>query len=355
MVRCSFCGSLFKKKLSNSNIFEQLVCPHCLKRINRHKLTLGIGILHYKESEDDILRMLMSIDSQKRFDFSVLDLIVVTDEGGNKLDTEYIDSHLKNIKPRYLGRKRTKCSCGCGGNRNTIMKTLETDYVMFMDSDDVLHSNKVLSRIYKKINKYRPDLYCSCMREQLANGKFLTYNDLMSLNMTHGKAFKKDAFLRYNIWFDETIRVGEDLVCLAQFYNVCDNIYFDSGLISYDWLYNVKSITRNTGIDMALDSYYRCFWTTMPELNEWYRQIINKENKFINTKFITMMYNILYYRIKLTSKTGSELQEKYLKEFFKYTIYPIDFELSDELDRSLNRKLLRHMEYFSSAYKRYSE
>ena len=346
MTRCNFCGDLFIKKQHNSSIFGQLVCPKCAKEIFKSNMTIGLGILHYRESDDILLRALKSIDNQKGFNFDVLDVIVVTDGNGYDINEEYITSKLNNIKPKFIYREK---NVKVGGVRNYIIKALDTDYIMFMDCDDMLHSNKVLKRIYNKVSKYKPEIYCSAVFEEQYNGTFKKYTNLMCLNMCHGKAFKRSALLKYDVWFNEGIVIGEDLVWLVALYDVCDSIYYDSNFVSYRWLFNKDSITRNTGVDVKIDSYYRCFDPVMQELNDWYANL--DKNKFVNEKFITMMYNIFYYRILLS--TSGKQQEEYLKRFFDFVVYSVDFNLTDRLDKTLNRHLLRKLPTFRESYRKY--
>lgn len=348
IYRCNVCGNLFRKKLNNSSIYEQLMCPKCLDAAMKTDLTLGVGVLHWKESSEMVLRGLRSIDEQSRFAFAKLNVIVVTDGEGIKLDEEYINKNLKNILPTYIYKEKNS---HCGGVRNTIIKELDTDYIMFMDCDDVFCNKKAFSRIYEKINKYRPDVYCSSMLEELYDGRCLKYTNLMGLHMCHGKAYKKDFLIRNHIVFDETIKVSEDIGFNMQIYDICDNIIFDHKLISYKWKYNKGSLTRDADEKLKLDSYFRCFDAALTEFNKWFFSIKDR-NKFVNENFISMMYNLLYYRIKLTRFKDKKLKEYYLNHFFDYVTYSrLNFKLTDDIDALLNKHLLRHLKSFRECYR----
>lgn len=350
LYRCNMCAKVFNRKKNNSNLFEQMMCKKCLQHVLKRNTTLGIGILHYKEDNDTILNTLKSIDAQIAFDFTNLEVVIVTDGGGITLDEKYINDNLKHFCPTYYYRKTNGY---CGGTRNTIIEKLNTDYIMFIDGDDELYSNKVLKRIYAMIDKYKPDLYCSTILEELYNGKCLKYNDLNCLHMCHGKAYKKDFLIANNIVFDDTIRVSEDIGFQMWIYNLSNNIIFDYKLISYKWKFNKASLTRNTGTDIKYDSYIRCFEPALTELNKWFFDI-PKKNNFANDTFVSMMYNILYYRLQMTPFQTQEMKEKYLIKYFDFVTYPnINFELLDSLDKKLNKYLSRDIEYFSSAYKKY--
>lgn len=350
LYRCNVCGRLFNKEIKTSNIFEQLMCEDCLNASLKNKLTLGLGVLHYKESSEMILHALQTVDNQKKFNFDNLTVIVVTDGEGIKLDESFINSHLKNIKPTYYYKQKNS---HCGGVRNTIIKTLDTDYIMFMDCDDEFCNNKAFSRIYKKLIEHTPDVYYSGMLEELYNGKCLKYNNLMGLHMCHGKAYNKNFLVRNKIKFDEKLRVSEDIGFNMKVYNLSNKLIFDDRLISYKWKYHSGSLTRENDIVLKLDSYYRCFHDALTEFNKWFFEIKDK-NEFVNDNFVSMMYNLLYYRIQTTKFKDKKLKDMYIKKYFDYVTYPnLNFKLTDKIDKIINRKLMRRIPYFSEAYKKY--
>ena len=55
----------------------------------------------------------------------------------------------------------------------------------------------------------------------------------------------------------------------------------------------------------------------------------------------------------MVTKVSKIEREKYLKQFFSLVRHKIDYDLLNELDNHLNRKLMRNIEYFTNAYKRY--
>ena len=62
------------------------------------------------------------------------------------------------------------------------------------------------------------------------------------------------------------------------------------------------------------------------------------------------MYNIFYYRIKL-SKLKPEAEKRYLEKFFKYVEFDdLNFKLIEDVDKRLNKHLMKKIESFNSIY-----
>ena len=344
IYRCNFCGDLFNKKLKSSSIFEQVLCSKCCKTILKKDVTIGIGIPHYKEDDEIFLKALKSIDNQK-FDFSKLKVIIVTDGGGKEVSSQILDQ-LVNIKPICIYHKENTKAGGC---RNTAIANLDTDYIMFLDADDILLKN-ALNTLYKKVWKHKPEIYCTSILEEYENKKCRKLNNLMCLNMLHGKVFERDALIKYNAKFINNRLLGEDFKFMLHLYNKCDKIIFDTNIFTYKWQYNNKSITRTMQDDNDVDVFFRTLESTMIDLDSWFSTLY-AENKFVNCKLISLFYNILYYKI-MTIKVNDK--EKYLKQFFSLiNIDLIDYNLLDKIDKKLNRKLMRNIELFSKAMIKY--
>ena len=351
IYRCNFCGNLFNRRLNNSNIFEQLMCPKCIKKTKKSEISLGIGILHYQESDETILHVLKTIDNQKKINFSNLKILVATDGKGIKLNEQYLNNNIKNFIPEYIYNTEHTYA---GGTRNLILKNLKTDYIMFIDGDDELYGKKSLSKSYKILNKYKPELYCSVILEEQSDGRCLKYKNLKSIPMCHGKIYKRDFLLNNNISFNDKILVSEDARFNLSILSICNNIIFDPKNISYKWNFNKDSITRN--IDQKtnnLDSYFRCFDAILSELENWYFNI-SKENIFVDDKVVSFLYNILYYRVQVEKFKDKNLKDFYLKKYFEHVNYKhLDFNITDSAGKTINKHLLKNIMLFSDAYKKY--
>lgn len=345
LYRCNFCGDLFNKRTHTSSIFEQVLCKKCVKILSKKQPTLGIGVIHYQEDPALLRQVLNSIDKQT-FNFDNLKVVIVTDGGGYKISPTILNE-LKNIKPVCVYHNKNTKPGGC---RNTAIELLDTDYIMFIDCDDVFTMN-TLNYLFKKVLKHKPDIYCTTILEEYESGKQRKLNNIMSLNMTHGKVFKKDFLLRTGARFPENVRLGEDFKFMLQLYDVCDRIIFDTRRIVYKWQYNAKSITRTLDTDNNVDAFFRTLESTMTDLNDWFDRLPDK-NLFVNTKLISLFYNIFYYKI-MTAKISALEREKYLKQFFSLIKHPLDPVLLNQMGKHLNRKLMRNIEPFIQAQQDY--
>lgn len=348
--RCNFCGNLFIKKYKCSDVFSQLICQKCANTILKKKqITLGIGILHYRESDEMLFRALKSIDSQRGINFDNIKVIVVTDGNGKQINEKNLKQLLHHIKPTFYYKSENQLA---GGTRNTIIDLLITDYIMFIDCDDQLISRHTLSHMYKKIINYRPDVYCSGVKEQVSDLSYITYKNLMCLNMCHGKIYKRDFLISNHIQFNTKMKIAEDTLFNLCIYDICDNIYYDNNFISYQWNYNNNSITHKDSDFTYLDSYFRCFDDVLKCLNDWYFKL-SSTNKFVNNNFISAMYNIFYYRIKL-SNLSEYVENYFLTRFFSYVKGQfLNIQFINKLDKTLNKHLLKKIEYFNEARIKY--
>lgn len=117
-------------------------------------------------------------------------------------------------------------------------------YLMFLDSDDMLYPKAVELLTKEAIRSNADIIQSSFIREQSDGSELLMESSRISGTWMHGKIYKRDYLIEKNIRFDPLIRINEDsyfnLVCL----NCTENKYLMSN-ITYLWRHNKNSITRS--------------------------------------------------------------------------------------------------------------
>lgn len=197
--------------------------------------------------EDDLRQALQSLVIQTSKDFKVLvsddcspkSLRSVCMEFKNQLDITYI---------------RTPENRGCGGNRQFALQwfltEISTDYVMFLDSDDVLMP-QAIARLNVAIEKNKADLISTdIVEETLAPEQQVIPAD-KSKTWLHGKIYRTQFLRKHHIQFNTTLRTNEDLAFNLTVYAYEPESYFLPEQL-YLWRTNQESITRHKGNDAVL-------------------------------------------------------------------------------------------------------
>lgn len=192
---------------------------------------------------DDLRKALTSLSAQTARDpFSVM----VSDDA-SKDDLRAVCNEFKRtLKIKYI--RMTK-NGGCGANRRFALNELyrhPTEYVMFMDSDDLLMP-QAIERLYQVIKHNQADLVSSDIVQEIEEDGEIhhTYIEAIeSKTWLHGKLYRT-AFLQENlINFSAELKTNEDLAFNLSIYaHNPESYYINEGL--YLWRRNMNSITRS--------------------------------------------------------------------------------------------------------------
>lgn len=116
----------------------------------------------------------------------------------------------------------------------------ESEYIIFIDSDDVFSDSNSVKRLYDLISNANADVGMTGFFEEL-NDRFV-YHDPLYVWL-HGKIYRREFLNKYNIRFNET-RANEDFG-FNQLCFLCGANIAESTNISYVWKNNRASITRS--------------------------------------------------------------------------------------------------------------
>lgn len=217
-----------------------------------HKITVVIPVYNC----DNYLKK--AIDSVLKQDTDNYELILINDGSTDKsLDICQEYSKKKNVK--IIDTENN----GVSKARNLGIKNASGDYIIFLDADDYFTAN-YFKRINQILSSNKFDiLICNYFNEYSKKSKKVIvtkkdeyYNlkknaniilDLVNnatINNLGNKVYKLDYIKKYNLYFDENIDFGEDLIFNLKYINKCENLYLSS-FYNYNYVqYNDKSISK---------------------------------------------------------------------------------------------------------------
>ena len=183
-------------------------------------------------AHDTIKKTLLSICIQNIKD--IINVYIIDDCSNS--DYNYLLDEFKNELNIFI--YRNKKNLGPGASRNKGLELSNSEYIMFIDSDDLLVNPFSLSSLYNNIGD--KDIAIGILEIEQENGsiEFISNHD----RCLHAKLYKKKFLDKYNIRFTNTNR-HED----SSFHELClfakPKIKFVDEYV-YFYSYNDKSLTH---------------------------------------------------------------------------------------------------------------
>lgn len=277
---------------------------------------LEVGIPVYN-AKDTLAKTLDSLVAQTKNNF----ITCLSIDGDNntefyrKLAQEYIR---RGLKIRIIDSKENG---GPGIARQRILDSTQCDYIIFLDSDDMLmpRAVEVLSQCIR-IGNF--DIIRSgFIREEKYKQDLFIPQDFSIITWFHGKIYRVKFLKEKNIRFLPELRIDED----AYFNLIAWNSTENRGEIAeytYIWRDNKKSLTRNQSNSEYFKDNYMNYITSqvralqrLMEINETVKNDIISLT-LINIYYTYMRAAYLEYPIAAADELISELKaEKWLKVF----------------------------------------
>lgn len=279
---------------------------------------LEIGIPIYNAT-DTLAKALDSLVAQTQNNFIVC---LSIDGDGNleiykQIAQEYIH---RGLKIRIIDSKENG---GPGMARQRILDTTQCDYIMFLDSDDILMPRAV-KLLYTQAKTGNYDVIRSSFIREEKNGqdKLIPYN-IETITWFHGKIYRVAYLKEKKISFLPGLRVDED----AYFNLIAWNSATNRGEINevtYVWRYNDHSITRIINVK---DYFINTHLAYIRSQVEGLRTLI-KINGELNSSLITQtLVNIYNYYMRAKHYNINEApminlisvlkNEKWMQEYLK--------------------------------------
>lgn len=210
-------------------------------------------------AEKQLHHCLDSILNQK---YKFIELILIndgsTDRSGKICDEyAYKDNRIKVIHQRNQGPSKA---------RNVGISVATGDYIQFVDSDDTIEINMTSKMVddindnvdlvicgYKSVNKsgsktiikeYSTTLNGTyCKNDFLSNLGYLISQGLV--NSPCNKIYSSRIINKFNLSFDESINMGEDLLFNLMYFNYCEKVKISNECLYNYLLFNENSLTIN--------------------------------------------------------------------------------------------------------------
>ena len=254
-------------------------------------------IIPYYNDKEGIQDALESLKNQTKKMF----VITIVDDNSSEDIQEIVDEFNKTLNIRYL-RQEKNLGPGMARQRGINACNNFIDYIMFLDSDDILYPRAV-EILYREAKRNNADVVSSdIMVEQKYNpGRVLKAQN--STTWTHGKIYRLDFLKEKNISFFENIRCNEDAAFNLIVHEVAKR-KFSVSETTYLWRDNKNSLTRQDrfGFIKKYNHFYiegQC---------KAILQIISlKEN--INNLIYTIENIYNQYQVELYNKANTEVED----------------------------------------------
>lgn len=231
--------------------------------------------------------------------------------------SEFVEyyANFMNIKELCLDENR-----GPGQARQYGIDNSCSEYVMFVDSDDVLSDNFAIRRLYDAIVNTKSDIAISGFYEEKESG-FVFHN--ISYVWMHGKMYRREYLIKNDIRFNET-RSNEDCG-FNQLCYLCGASYVNVSGVSYIWKNNVNSITRVNGGETFRKDLKSFVVNMMWALRESLKKNYNKD-RFADITYGTIVSSYHYY----LQNEDVFKEEKLFDKLSLLIKYYDDCEITDE-------------------------
>ena len=249
-------------------------------------------------SEKIIKKTIDSICDQENFDLSKLEIIIINDGSKDNTDKICLDLEKNNKLIKYIKIS----NIGPSGARNIGLKNATGKYIMFVDSDDICEKN-LLSEVSELLKAEKTDLICFNYYE-LKNNKQIKTNQIIEkvygnkenfefiesmirnkkFNPLWNKVYRSEIINKYNIKFDENIRMGEDFRFNLDYCERSEKIY-TKNIYLYNYYINPEGLCSS----YSFKDYHK-----KNENIEYYEKKLNEnfqKNQIVADKYIDLIVN----------------------------------------------------------------
>lgn len=302
-------------------------------------MKIGIIIPCYYESSL-ISNLFKSLNEQTQRD--KIKIIMINDCSPNTSSYYDLREEFSLLDITYL---ETPKNSGPGVARQLGLEFCQTEYVMFIDDDDILNNPYVIESYLNIISNKKQNEIIGFIAAQRLNGNNIEFTGLT------GSIFNNNIIKFFNISFSSKFKYGEDILFFMQYFfyiDVLKNIYNnsiivkeDSSFIAYNYnRNNINSLTRDISNNFILNAInllnildeISLFYSQFNYLN--YTKIIMNNLLYIGAQYFFLIdfliYNnesindyifsdtiklIIKYQIDLTKIDYIKSQDSFLEEF----------------------------------------
>ena len=301
---------------------------------------LDIIIPQYSEDNNMIKPLLDSIKNQIDIDFSLINITIVNDYSNTLLDLDFLDSY--NLGIKYYRNER---NTGPGLARQYGILNTNDKFIMFIDADDILYSNKSLYYVIDFIKKNNPDYVIGNIAvEDIINGKesIVIRKGRDTFPWMHSKIYKREFLVKNDIIFHPNIRYVEDqyfTTSVLGFIRENDLLFLDKEIVL--WKRNTNSLTRKKTKYHYLISIFDDFFNAPLYTYEFLKShnCYLKYSYIINATFgIYIILNSSVFESQELNDMKEEYEEKFLS-YIKLTRNLFIIANKNDLEKMFNEEL----------------
>ena len=163
-----------------------------------------------------------------------LNVYIINDCGKDYKEIVEYYSMFMNIEELKLSK-----NSGPGQARQHGIDNSNSEYIIFIDSDDVFTDSLAIETLYNELSNSNNDIIVSTFLEELENTFIPKHTQYVWM---HGKMYKRSYLTKNNIRFNNTY-TNEDCG-FNQLCYMCGANYLELNRTTYIWRNNYESITR---------------------------------------------------------------------------------------------------------------
>ena len=193
-------------------------------------------IIPVYNSKNFILQTLKSVIRQTYKNWRIVLVDDNSNDGTNEIIRNFINNNINKRKIIFIKNKKNK---GQAYSRNLALKYCNSEYIAFIDSDDLWEKNKL-----KKQIKY-----------MLNNGYSFTYSDYKTIKKNKIKIIKTPNFFNYKKFVKNTSIATSTMILKKKILN---NIFFPKLKLCEDYYFKCKLLKSNDAYKCSnIYSFYR--------------------------------------------------------------------------------------------------
>ena len=236
------------------------------------------------DAHDTITKTLLSIANQ--YNVEELNVYIVNDASKN----DYTKEIERFISLMNIKEIRLKENGGPGVARQFGIDNSNSEFIMFIDADDIFCSTFSTKVLLDTISSLKADVVISSFYEECENGVFFDHED--DRIWLHGKIYRRSFLEKNNIRFNNTYSNEDNGFNQLVFLHNSKVETIDE--FTYLWRYNKNSITRKNMCEYDFDCLYGYIYNIT-----WALNIAIDNNceyqKISEQAFITLVAIYYYY------------------------------------------------------------
>ena len=257
-------------------------------------IRLSVIIPYYNTPFYMMEPLLASIDGQIGVDMSTVEVLIVDDKSTHSELTAENLNRFAHIKPKVI---RALSNGGPGIARQIGIQNAKGDYMIFCDSDDVIHSVGVFSLYYDAMKDDKWDLINTSWLEEkrLPDGRYTYITHQNDNTWLHGKVYRRAYINENHISFHPELRIQEDSYFNGLAFHFTEKkTYIDS--LTYVWKWVDTSITRSNDAEYQ----YSGMAAFIRAIDLMLEEIFVKSGGQIVPSSVGTVCQVLYYLYFLT-------------------------------------------------------